>query len=94
MDARIWIDCGVLPDEAFVKLSVPLTETDDGPDLKSHGQVTRQMCQVQAAIVAFLRRLPGFSEASVRQTGRPTARNAGRIHGEYCLTQRTSGRPA
>ena len=82
--APTWIDCGVLPDEAFVKLSLPLG--NDEHDLESRGQLKRQMRQVQAAIVAFLRGLPGFSAASLKQTGRPTARDAGRIHGEYCLS--------
>jgi hypothetical protein len=74
----------VLSDEAFVKVSVPLS--NDGHDRESRSRLTRPMRHVQAAIVAFLRDLPGFFGASVRQTGRPTARDAGCIHGEYCLS--------
>jgi hypothetical protein len=84
MAARVWIDGGVLADEAFVKLSAPLTE--DGPDLASPARLDCELCEVQTAIMAFLRRLPGFLEASVSQTGRPTARDAGRVRGEYCLS--------
>jgi hypothetical protein len=86
MAAGIWIDRGARPDEAFVKLSVPVTESDGGPGSESHLELTREMRQTQAAIVAFLRRMPGFSAAAVKQTGRPAARDAGRIHGEYCLS--------
>jgi hypothetical protein len=86
MAAKTWIDRGMLQDEAFVKLSVSMTDSDDGPNSALHGQITREMRQVRAAVVAFLRRLPGFGEVSVKQTGRPAARDAGRIHGEYCLS--------
>jgi hypothetical protein len=80
--AHAWIDTGLREDEAFVKLLVPLPA-----DWRDHEpEITREAHQVQAAVVAFLRRLPPFARASVAECGRLGVRDGGRVRGEYCLT--------
>jgi len=82
--ANAWVDSGVRADEAYVKLAVPLPP--DWRDREARGEVTRVARKTQAAVVAFLRQLPGFTEATVAQTGELGVRDGGRVCGEYCLT--------
>ena len=75
--SAVWLDTGVYPDEAYVKFGVP----PDGFDV----------CRMRLAaqrLLAFLKRVPGFAEAFVYRYGELGERDAGRIHGEYCLTER------
>jgi hypothetical protein len=79
-----WLDLGMNPNEAFVKLLVPLS----GDAITGTGQNAdyQNALAAQAAIVAFLRRLPGFRDAAVAQTGVLGIRDGGRIVGRYTLT--------
>ncbi|MCI0638718.1 MAG: FAD-dependent oxidoreductase [Gemmataceae bacterium] len=80
--SQAWVDVGVRNDEAYVKLAVPLP--DDWSDRDS--EITKEAVNAQAAIVAFLQRLPGFAEARLCRTGKLGVRDGGRVSGEYCLT--------
>jgi hypothetical protein len=80
--AKAWLDSGVYPDEVYVKLFVPLPT-----DWRQREEaLVQQARQAQAAVVAFLQRLPDFAVATVARTGRLGVRAGGRIHGDYCLT--------
>ena len=82
--AHTWVDVGVRDDEVYVKLAVPLP--DDWPEREARGEITRAAEPTQAAVLAFLRRLPAFAEARLCRTGRLGVRDGGRARGEYCLT--------
>jgi FAD dependent oxidoreductase len=82
--ARTWVDIGVREDEVYVKLAVALP--NDWLDEEARGEITRAARQTQAAVVAFLRGLPGFGAAQVSRTGNLGIRDGGRVRGEYCLT--------
>jgi hypothetical protein len=79
-----WVDNGTYPDEVYVKLLVPLAACRRDPESRSETQ--RRMRKTQAAVVAFLRRLPDFAAAVVGRTGRLGVRDGGRVRGEYCLS--------
>jgi hypothetical protein len=79
-----WIDVGLEPDEAFVKLLVPLqvglrysvSESDD----------YHRALAAQSAVVSFLRQFSAFQDAIVDQTGSLGIREGGRVAGRYTLT--------
>jgi FAD dependent oxidoreductase len=81
---RAWVDVGAADDEAYVKLFVPIP--DDWREREGRGELTRAAAGDQAAVVAFLRRLPEFAAAEVVRTGELGVRDGGRVRGEYCLT--------
>ena len=79
---QAWLDLGVRDDEVYVKLFVPLSQ-----DWKAQENgIIAAARQEQAAVVAVLRQLPGFTAAEVEHTGALGVRDGGRIRGEYCLT--------
>ena len=79
---KAWLDRGIHDDEVFVKLLVPIPE-----DWREHrGEITSEARAVQAALLAFLGRQPGFAAARVTATGEVGIRDGGRVRGEYCLT--------
>ncbi|MBI3839272.1 MAG: FAD-dependent oxidoreductase [Planctomycetia bacterium] len=82
--SQAWIDAGVYPDEAFVKLFVPLE--DYWPDVKSLGEITNRLKFTQHSVLRFLRKLPGFEKTYITQTGHLGVRDGGRIRGRYTLT--------
>jgi hypothetical protein len=82
--AKTWLDAGVHPDEAFVKLFVPLPET--WRDQPVQAKAIAEARQVQSAVIGFLRGLPEFAGATLVETGRLGLRDGGRVHGEYCLS--------
>ncbi|HEY2414896.1 MAG TPA: FAD-dependent oxidoreductase [Pirellulaceae bacterium] len=79
-----WLDAGIDPDEAFVKLLVPLPSGA----LSAAGQNDEYQTALatQAALVNFLKQLPDFRDAVVTQTGSLGIRDGGRIAGRYTLT--------
>lgn len=79
-----WVDAGTREDEVYVKLLVPIP--GDGGDPDERGAALRRAREVQAAVVSFMRRLPGFARATVARTGDLGVRDGGRVRGEYCLT--------
>jgi hypothetical protein len=79
---KAWLDLGVRDDEVYVKLFVPLSEDWQAQE----SGIIAAARQNQAAVVAFLRQLPGFTAAEVQHTGALGVRDGGRIRGEYCLT--------
>lgn len=79
---QAWIDRGIDDDEAFVKLLVPL----DRLWRQREREISTQARHTQESLVTFLRTLPGFSAASVAQTGTLGVRDGGRIRGRYTLT--------
>jgi hypothetical protein len=81
---QAWVDVGAAEDEAYVKLFVPLP--DDWRQREGRGELTRAALGTQSAVVAFLRRLPGFARAEVTRTGCLGVRDGGRVRGEYCLS--------
>src|SRR5262249_53878683 len=70
---------GVVEDEVYVKLLVPVSENGeaDVPDRALH---------VRDEVIAFLKRLPAFARAWLVRTGSLGIRDGGRVQGEYCLT--------
>jgi hypothetical protein len=78
---KAWLDTGVHDDEVYVKLFVPLSE-----DWRQDRRIMAMAQRDQAAVVALLKELPGFTDASVERTGSLGIRDGGRIRGEYCLT--------
>jgi hypothetical protein len=81
---KAWLDIGAREDEVYVKLFVPLP--DDWREREGCGEITRAARHSGAAVVAFLRRLPGFGPAQVARVGTLGIRDGGRVHGDYCLT--------
>jgi hypothetical protein len=81
---QTWVDAGTHDDEVYVKLLVPIPGDRSDPGWK--GAIMRQALDIQAAVVSFLRRLPGFAGATVGRTGGLGVRDGGRVRGEYCLT--------
>jgi hypothetical protein len=81
---KAWLDGGIVPDEVFVKLFVPLGENWRKREIR--GEISQAAQQTQNAVVNFLRGLPGFSQAKVVQTGKLGVRDGGRVHGEYTLS--------
>jgi hypothetical protein len=81
---KAWVDAGVAEDEVYVKLLVPLPA--DWRDREEHGAITHQALGTQAALISFLKGLPGFAGATVSRTGCLGVRDGGRVRGEYCLS--------
>jgi hypothetical protein len=81
---KAWIDSGLQPDEAFVKLFVPLP--DDWTLRARRLEITRHACRIQAMVTAFLAKRPAFAQTRVVQTGRLGIRGGARVRGQYCLT--------
>ena len=82
--AHAWIDAGIWPDEAFVKLMVPVPS--DWRDPACRARIEWQAHEAQQAVVDLLRQRPAFRSARVTQTGTLGIRDGGRIRGRYTLT--------
>ncbi len=80
---QAWIDSGCYPDEAFVKLFVPIFWEKHCrlADVINRAQRDRE------EILGFLRRLPGYANATVVECGDLGIRDGGRVWGEYRLTE-------
>lgn len=81
---KAWIDAGVYADEVYVKLFVPLGDgwrTREGAD-----RIRGDALRTRAAVIEFLRGLPGFEGAAPDRVGELGVRDGGRVEGEYCLT--------
>jgi hypothetical protein len=77
-----WLDIGLAPDEAYVKLLVPL-----GDHWRAKQQQIAAAAEAaQTALVEFLRRRPQFAEAQVTLAGQIGVRDGGRIRGRYTLS--------
>ncbi len=74
--STVWLDTGVYPDEAYAKFSVTPADYDAG-----------HMKCVAKQLLAFLQALPDFTGAFIHRYGQLGTRDAGRIKGEYCLTE-------
>ena len=74
--ATVWLDSGVYAEEAYAKFSVA-PETVD----------VARMRLVADQLLAFLRALPGFTDAFIYRYGQIGVRDGGRIKGKYCLTE-------
>jgi hypothetical protein len=77
-----WIDVGIDPDEAFVKLLVPLTSNSARGEQSDFFNAVA----MQQEVAAFLRQFPGFQQSVVAQTGSLGVRDGGRIAGRYTLS--------
>jgi hypothetical protein len=73
-----WIDSGVRPDEAFVKLSLPAEAATEADAPSPHA--------LGATLMDFLSRFPAFADASLFRVGDISPRGGDRIRGEYRLT--------
>ena len=82
--ARAWLDAGIADDEVYVKLFVPLADRACAAERRE--AILRDAIAEQAAVTAFLRRLPEFASAKLHRRGELGVRDGGRIRGEYCLT--------
>jgi hypothetical protein len=80
---RAWLDRGIYTDEVFVKLLVPVPGNGH---TAAFGVAPPETLAARDAIVDFLQRLPGFTEARLTATGGLGVRDGGRVRGEYCLT--------
>lgn len=74
--ATLWLDSGVYPGEIYAKFSIHPERYD-----------AHHWRGVIARWLAYLRSLPGFAGARITRHGKPGIRDAGRIRGEYCLTE-------
>ncbi|QTA86288.1 FAD-dependent oxidoreductase [Desulfonema magnum] len=74
--STLWLDTGVYPDEVYVKFNVMPEDYD-----------TAHMRCVAKRLLNFLHALPGFGRAFINRHGQIGTRDAGRIKGEYCLTE-------
>ena len=79
--ANAWVDAGVVEDEVYVKLLVPVPPGDCRLE-----EPLNQAFEGKEAVVAFLKRQPEFAAAWVCRTGTLGVRDGGRVRGEYCLT--------
>jgi hypothetical protein len=77
-----WIDCGIDPDEAFLKLFVPLGERWR----ERRGEISRAAEATTQAVVELLRDWPDFTRSEVHDAGSLGVRDGGRIRGRYTLT--------
>ena len=80
--AHAWIDSGIDPDEAFIKLFVPL----EAGWRDQCSEISHSADQVAQAVVEFLRQWPDFARIAVVQSGTLGVRDGGRIRGRYTLT--------
>lgn len=74
--SAVWLDTGVYPDEAYAKFSVVPEHYD-----------AAYMQVVAEQLLKFLRALPGFTGTFISRYGQLGTRDAGRIKGQYCLTE-------
>lgn len=74
--STLWLDTGVQSDEVYAKFNVMPAKYD-----------AKRMRIVAQQLLDFLRALPGFSGAFISEYGQLGLREAGRIKGEYCLTE-------
>lgn len=74
--STLWLDTGVYPDEAYAKFTV-----------NPEGYDADRMSMVAEQLLDFLHTVPGFSEIFISRYGQLGTRDAGRIKGEYCLTE-------
>jgi hypothetical protein len=81
---KAWVDQGVRPNEAYVKLFVPLPP--NWRDRDAHTNVTRCALEMKAAVLQFILEFPGFEHAVVDRVGSLGVRDGGRVRGEYQLT--------
>jgi hypothetical protein len=80
--SHAWLDRGMRQDEVFLKLLVPIPS-----DWRlREGELLASATVTGERVVAFLRTLAGFTDASVFQVGRLGVREGGRVCGEYVLT--------
>jgi hypothetical protein len=79
--ANAWVDAGVVEDEVYVKLLVPVP-----PGELPREDFLGRAFEAKDAVIAFLKRQPEFSGAWVCRTGTLGVRDGGRVCGEYCLT--------
>ncbi|TPV95917.1 MAG: FAD-dependent oxidoreductase [Myxococcales bacterium FL481] len=83
--AKAWVDVGLTPDEVYVKLFVPLPPSRDRTDTLA--RVVRRCENDQSQVLAHLRTLPGFRDATPHGEGGLGVRDDGRVRGEYQLTR-------
>src|SRR5205085_790092 len=62
--ANAWVDAGVIEDEVYVKLLVPVPPGDCRPQ-----EVLDRALEARDAVMAFLTRLPEFAGARLCRTG-------------------------
>ena len=79
---QAWIDSGIDPGEAFLKLFVPLK---DGWGERRREIVAAHQRSARA-IVQFLRRWPDFCEVQIAEWSELGIRDDGRMRGRYVLT--------
>lgn len=83
--AHVWLDQGTCEDEVYVKLFVPLSADWRTPAV--HRETLAAARRSRTAVVARLRRLADFSNATIERTGDLGIRSGGSIRGEYRLTE-------
>jgi hypothetical protein len=82
--SHAWIDSGIEPDEAFLKLLVPL-----GDGWHEHRrEIAAANLRSARAIVELLRQWPDFREAQIAEWSELGVRDDGRVRGRYVLTAR------
>lgn len=74
--ASVWLDTGVIPDEAYAKFNLMAADWDRS-----------RMYQVADTLVTFLRTQPSFAEATISRYGALGIRDGGLVQGRYCLTE-------
>jgi hypothetical protein len=81
--SHAWLDKGLVPDEVFLKLLVPIPA-----DWRAReGELTATATTTGEGVVSFLRTLAGFERVEVFRVGRlGVLREGGRVRGEYTLT--------
>jgi hypothetical protein len=77
-----WLDRGVLRDEVYVKLCVPLPSNWRDRE----AAIARDAHSLQVPVLDVLRSIPAFAEARIDRTGDLGVRDGGRIRGEYRLS--------
>lgn len=80
---KAWLDTGVVADEAYLKMFVPLA----GDWRQRRFEISERARQEGLAAVAYLRERPEFAQSRITGIGRLGVRDGGRIRGEYCLSQ-------
>jgi ribulose 1,5-bisphosphate synthetase/thiazole synthase len=80
--SHAWIDLGIEPDEAFLKLFVPLDQTWRN----RREDISRTAHATALAVIDFLRQHPDFAKAHLVQSGNLGIRDGGRIRGRYELS--------
>jgi choline dehydrogenase-like flavoprotein len=81
--SHAWIDVGIDPDEAFLKL-VPLDRPwREAERNREHAQAAQA---TTAAVLDFLHQWPDFAQARIAASGCLGVRDGGRIRGRYVLS--------